>query len=305
MKRYVWLVLGVLLFLTLGGVAAPAGPAAGATPGQAEFSAPGPYGTTTMSVTDGSGARYEVFAPRHYGALGFRSPIVTWGNGTDAVPTMYSTLLGHFASYGLTVIASDLTNTGSGRDMYAAVRYLIHANATAGNAFTGHLDVHAVAAVGHSQGATGAVRVASMDPKVVRSLMTFSLPDAMWSHTNPDCPVVTDCEQDTALVTQPSFLISTHGPIDKIIAGPSDERAYFDGLRGHATLGIIAVTGGRAADHNSVQDARYGGRSVGELGYATAWLEYTLRGNRTAAHAFVGAHPEILANGAWPGSAVK
>src|SRR5260370_42368061 len=32
----------------------------------------------------------------------------------------------------------------------------------------------------------------------------------------------------------------------------------------------------------------------GELGYATAWLEYQLRGNVTAAAAFTGAHPELV-----------
>ncbi len=40
-------------------------------------------------------------------------------------------------------------------------------------------------------------------------------------------------------------------------------------------------------------------------GYATAWLEYQLRGNATAAGAFTGPHPELVANANWPGSAVK
>ena len=43
----------------------------------------------------------------------------------------------------------------------------------------------------------------------------------------------------------------------------------------------------------------------GFLGYATAWLEYQLRGNATAAGAFTGPHPELLWNLNWPGSAVK
>jgi hypothetical protein len=43
----------------------------------------------------------------------------------------------------------------------------------------------------------------------------------------------------------------------------------------------------------------------GFLGYATAWLEYQLRGDRTAALAFTGPHPELLRNTDWPGSAIK
>ena len=56
---------------------------------------------------------YDLFYPRHYAALGFKSPIVTWGNGTGGTPGNVSTLLRHFASYGFTVIASTLGNTGS------------------------------------------------------------------------------------------------------------------------------------------------------------------------------------------------
>jgi hypothetical protein len=41
------------------------------------------------------------------------------------------------------------------------------------------------------------------------------------------------------------------------------------------------------------------------LGYATAWLEYQLRGNATAAGAFTGAHPELASNTDWPGSATR
>jgi hypothetical protein len=52
-------------------------------------------------------------------------------------------------------------------------------------------------------------------------------------------------------------------------------------------------------------NSAYGGNPAGELGYATAWLEYQLRGNATAAGAFTGAHPELAANTNWPGSATK
>jgi hypothetical protein len=36
----------------------------------------------------------------------------------------------------------------------------------------------------HSQGETGAIRVATMDPRLVTSVMTFSLPDSKWSAPN-------------------------------------------------------------------------------------------------------------------------
>ena len=291
--------------VVLVGPLSASGAASARHPVEAAFSAPGPFATTTGTVMHGAGAEYDLFYPRHYRALGFKSPIVTWGNGTDAVPTMYATLLSHLASYGFTVIATTLTNTGSGREMDAAAHYLVAMNSTAGSAFEGRLDVHRVAAVGHSQGATGAVRVATMDPMLITSLMTFSLPDSKWTGTNPDCPVITDCEKNLALVRQPTFLISTHGPIDAIIAPPATERAYFRQVQGRAALGIIATSGGAVADHSSLQDVAYGGHPTGELGYATAWLEYTLRGNGRAAAAFAGPHPELTVNANWPGSRAR
>src|SRR5215472_15555537 len=84
-------------------------------PVQAAFASPGPYATTTGTVTDATGTViYDVFRPSDYATLGFESPIVTWGNGTGASPAKVSDFLSHLASYGFTVIASTLPNTGSG-----------------------------------------------------------------------------------------------------------------------------------------------------------------------------------------------
>jgi pimeloyl-ACP methyl ester carboxylesterase len=273
-------------------------------PVSAAFGARGPFATTTTTITDGI-ATYDVFRPARYDKLGFKSPIVTWGNGTNARPAMYSTLLSHFASYGFTVIATTLANTGSGREIDAAARYLVKANTASGSVFADHLDVHEVAAVGHSQGATGAVRAATMDPRLITSVMTFSLPNGKWSAPNPDCPVKADCEAHPDRLTQPVFFISTRGPLDAIIASPATERADFAAVRGRAALGIIALSGGRPADHNSVQDADVGGNPQDELGYATAWLEYTLRANKKSAAAFSGRRPELVSNVDWPQREVK
>src|ERR1700761_7063319 len=70
-------------------------------PVQAAFASPGPYATTTETVTDSAGTViYDVFRPSDYAALGFTSPIVTWGNGTGASPAKVSDFLSHLASYG-------------------------------------------------------------------------------------------------------------------------------------------------------------------------------------------------------------
>jgi hypothetical protein len=275
-------------------------------PVQAAFASAGPYATATGTVTDSGGTViYDVYRPSNYSALGFASPIVTWGNGTGASPAKVSDFLSHLASYGFTVIASTLPNTGSGNEIDAAAHYLVTQNGVATSVFHGHLNTGEVAAVGTSQGATGAVRAATNDPALIKTVMTFSLPNSVWSGPNPDCPTAADCTANPAALTQPVFFASTYGFWDSIIASPATEKAYFNSTSVHAALGIILTSDGKLADHTSIQDTADGGNPGGFFGYATAWLEYQLRGNATAAGAFSGPHPELLSNINWPGSAIK
>lgn len=304
--RYV-VAMAIVAGTALGMTATPTSARSTATyPVKARFTAPGPFATTTGTVLDASGAAvYDLYYPADYAALGFKSPIITWGNGTNAVPTMYTTLLSHLASYGFTVIASTLENTGSGREIDAGAHYLIAQNHRNGSVFKGRLAVNQVAAIGHSQGAGGATRATTMDPTTIKTLITFSLPNARLVGANPDCPTAADCTFAPSLLTRPAFFVSTHGRIDSLIASPATETAFFDSVPGHAALGIIERSDGITADHSTIQDPAFGGKPGGYLGYATAWLEYRLLGNRAAAAAFTGAHPELLSNPAWPGSAVK
>ncbi len=275
-------------------------------PVQGAFTPPGPYATTTGTVTNAAGtAIYDLFYPRRYAALGFKSPIVTWGNGTGGSPAKVSTFLSHLASYGFTVIASTLPNTGSGKEIDAAAHYLVAQDSAPGSVFRGHLDVHEVAAVGTSQGATGAVRATTKDPALIKTVMTFSEPNPIWAAPNPDCPPAAACTAHPNLLTRPVFFISTHGFWDSIIASPATEWGFFLSTSVHAALGIILNSDGKPADHASIANTADGGNPGGFLGYATAWLEYQLRGNPVAAAAFTGAHPELVSNPNWPGSATK
>jgi hypothetical protein len=243
---------------------------------------------------------YKIFRPVSYGALGFTSPIVTWGDGTWGTPDKASVFLRHLASYGFTVIGADLANTGSGREIDAAAHYLVTQDGIPGSVFYGHLNVAKVAAVGTSQGAGGAGRAAVDDPALITTVETFSLPNRIWAAPNPDCPTKADCGFDPATLTQPIFFIGTHGLLDTVIASAATERAFFRSTHVHAALGIISRSGNQPADHTSIAT-----NPGGFLGYATAWLEYQLRGDAVAASAFTGPHPELVSNDNWPGSAVR
>jgi len=266
---------------------------------EATYAQPGPYATTTGTAVDSQGDTFDVYRPADYGALDAKSPILTWGNGTGATPGMYSTLLTHLASYGFTIIASTLTNTGSGKEIDAGARYLVAQNTTAGSVYAGNLNTTEVGAFGHSQGATGAVNAATNDPSLYATVLTFSLPAAAWSSANSDCPTAAACTPHPELLKVPTFLTSTHGFLDSIIASPATETAYYTSVpAAHASLGIIA----EGADHNTIQDS---GDPAIELGYPTAWLMDWLRGDTIAAGAFSGQHPELTGNANWPGSQTR
>ncbi len=262
--------------------------------------------------------------PSSYSALSFLSPIVTWGNGTGADPSDYSTLLSHLASWGFTVIASTLPNTGSGRELLEGAHYLVGADDRMGGPYFHHLSVHEVAAVGHSQGATGAVRAAELGGSFVSTVVVFSLPwngqgpagstwdrpvdgpePLGWSGANPDCATALDCWPDPSRLRLPTFLISTRGPLDAVIANPDVERCYFEEIKARAALGLVSRSDGKRADHLSIEDTTAGGNPGGLLAYTTAWLLAELRHDPTAAGLFFGSRASMLEDATWSGSQVK
>lgn len=278
--------------------ALPDGTATAADLIETTYDRPGPYTTTTSTITDSGGLEFEIHRPADYGPLGFASPILSWGNGSDATPSNYSTMLNHLASYGFTVIASTLTNTGSGNAIDAGTRYLIAQNSAADSPYLGRLDTGRIGVFGHSQGATGAVNAAIHNQGRYATVLTFSMPDQKWAAPNPDCPTADDCRTHPDQLQVPTFLISTHGSVDAVIAPPETEIAYFQSIPGRAVLGLVD----KGCDHSSLQD---NGDPHAELGYATAWLLSQLRGDSTAAKAFDGTNSEIVGNSDWPGSLVK
>ena len=102
-------------------------------------------------------------------------------------------------------------------------------------------------------GQTGAVRATTNDPALIKTVMTFSEPDPIFSVANPDCPTAADCTAHPAALTRPVFFISTYGFSDSIIASPATERAFFLSTSVHAALGIILSSDGKPADHTSLE----------------------------------------------------
>lgn len=265
-----------------------AGTAAGATaaPIEARYAARGPWAVSTATVRDGTGrAIYQLSYPTDLGAGGAEHPIVTWGNGSFATPADYPGLLDHLASWGFAVVASTSSTTGKGTEMLAGAQYLVAADADPASPFFGKLDTAHVAAVGHSQGAGGAVNATTRSGGLITTTVTWALPAAMW--------VSAGDEFDVRALRGPSLFLG--GRWDILIAGPGVVEGYFRAAGGPAAMAVL-----KDGDHNTIQ--RTGG---GTLGYLTAWLKYRLEGDAFARGAFAGSAPEINGNAAWQNQAQR
>jgi hypothetical protein len=126
-----------------------------------------PVGSADLKDThDLDLALYTVFYP---GSMpeGETFPVITWSNGTCAMPEGYGTLLRYIASYGYIVVApnSRYTLNGSPLPGVRAIDFMFAENEKPGSKFFHKVDTSKVGATGHSQGAGAASRV-SLDPRV-------------------------------------------------------------------------------------------------------------------------------------------
>jgi hypothetical protein len=163
-----------------GGGPAPGGDCVvGAWP-TADPSKAGPYktitenevGPTAGNPPDGGVApRFTMFRPENLAEVQLCHPVITWGNGTGATPSMYGTLLKNFASHGFVVIASNNTNVGRGSPapMIVGVTWILEQNEDPSSKLYHRLDTTHIGATGHSQGAMATTQ-ASGDSHITASI---------------------------------------------------------------------------------------------------------------------------------------
>ncbi|MFD4467515.1 alpha/beta hydrolase [Rhodococcus sp. NPDC058505] len=235
------------------------------------------------------GTRYEVFHPVRDNdgdsdGDGVRHPVVTFGNGSHATSRQYETLLRHLASWGFVVVVANSCDTGDGAEMLDALDEVLALDTDPDSALHDRLDVTRIAALGHSQGAGGAVNATTRSNGRITATALLNLPDPMWV-TEPTDAI------DTAALTGPVLLLT--GAADPVSTAAA-QQGYFDAVPGPATRGRLLGTA-----HTWPRD---GG---GFRGYLTAWLDHTLRGDDEAARAFTGPAPQFLADPAWDHREIK
>jgi hypothetical protein len=132
----------------------------------------GPFATVTennVGPTAGVGAdggpapQFTMFRPSDLAQGGLCHPVITWGNGTGASPSMYGVLLRHLASHGFVVIASNSPNVAQGTPapMVVGVTWVLAQNDDSTSVLYHRIDTSHVGATGHSQGAMATSQAAA------------------------------------------------------------------------------------------------------------------------------------------------
>ncbi len=276
---------GIVVLLLSVGMAGNARLATAANAIESTYAATGSFSVSTANVTDASGTViYNLYYPTNLSTGGLH-PIITWGNGTNALPSNYWGLLNHLASWGFVVVASTDLTTGTGAEILAAANYMVQQNSNSGSIFYQKLDTAHVGAIGHSQGAGGVVNATNNSGGLIKTTVPIALPNQIW--------VSAGDEYYVQLLTAPVLFLG--GSKDVIIASPATLTGYYNQVPGAAAVAVL-----KGADHNTIQNT--GG---GFLGYINAWMMYRLRNDATARGAFVGSPAEINTNTSWQNQSEK
>ena len=207
------------------------------------------------------------------------APIVVWGNGTWATPDKYDYFLRHLASWGFVVVATRDSSVASGRTMLEALDLLIDAQ----DAWGLSLDLQRIAAVGHSQGAGGAMNAMTLAGGRIRTAVAIGLPGQQFCRA-------ADCAEIPHTMPPGTTVFFLSGARDGL--SPATQKTPTNPPRQSLKAYYDAVPAGRLklraavqnADHNDVQGQprcgflAFGCRQgvEGFLDYTTAWLVWRL-----------------------------
>ncbi|WP_157574202.1 poly(ethylene terephthalate) hydrolase family protein [Nocardia jejuensis] len=273
---------------------------------EATYARPGPWVVSTQKgfgCCDSTGAAYDIWYPAELGSGGVRHPIITWGDGTNARPSRYDYLLRHLASWGFVVIATENTQAGSGVDIAGAVDFLLARAADPASPFHGRLDPDSIGAVGHSQGATGALNAMLRSGGRIGTAVPIEPPIQLLCATGSWCPETRSLTSGSVFLvngSQDGIISPSEQALPAQLIGPQSVRAYYDGIPATVPKVWGTLVG---ANHNDVQ----GGPDCsaaswpctsgvdGYLGYPTAWLAARLLGRQDAQRAFVPGSGEFFA----------
>ncbi|MGC5772101.1 alpha/beta hydrolase [Paenibacillus pabuli] len=246
-----------------------------------KYALPGTYEVDTLEIKDEQGEKlYRIYSPQ---TTDTRHPLIAWGNGTGALPDNYDELFRHMASWGFVVIDTYSETTGTGKEIMAAIDYMLNENEATVSPFYQRIEKDRIGAAGHSQGSTGVINAHTNfeNGNIIKTVVSIALPDL--KYCDPEDVY------DTSALKIPFFVLG--GTRDFIIS-PTDSNQLALKNANPDIPTMMAMAKGAA--HTAIE--KDGGQ---HRGYLTAWMMYWLMDDVEARDAFVGNHAEIGTNNHW------
>jgi len=303
LKRCLALAAGLVATATLWSCSSPSPPNYPTGAIELKYYATGPWAVTVSlggACCDSAGNKFDLYYPTQLGANGFKHPILTWGNGTNATSNLYAYFLKHMASWGFGVIATQDMNTGVGQTVLDGAIFMKNANSDTHSPFYQKLNVNKIGSFGHSQGSGGALNALIKSAGVIQTVIPIEPPAQIWCSSGANCA-------DTSKITSGSiFLID--GSADGIIS-PETQPPWVpgeqsvDGFYKAVPNNIVKLKGSlKGPNHNDIQgqpDCKpvpvgCANGVYGYLGYTTAWFMFQLQGDSYAHGAFVNPTGEMF-----------
>lgn len=242
----------------------------------------GPY--SALMATDQSLATHTIFRPKDLGAFGKNEklPIIAWGNGACAnSPWEHINFLSEVASHGFLVIAigpmPQEGQRGGGRStssqLIDAIDWAIAQNSDKNSQYYNKLDVSKIAVSGMSCGGLQTLEVAP-DPRITTAVICNSgiLPDP-----NSGMGGMPGLNKD--------HLAKLHAPALYLLGGEKDI-AYNNGMDDFKRINHVPVfVANMDVGHGGTYSQPHGGEFAK---VATAWFQWQLKGDKTAAKLFTG-----------------
>jgi dienelactone hydrolase len=322
--RYAATVAAVaILSVPVAGLAQPAQPGAAPAPGatqgdpaafrkaQEEFNktpntpGDGPY--PAVIETDPSLPNHVIYRPANLAPFaGSKLAVLAWGNGGCADDgTAHRLHLAEIASYGYIVIAPGPWRSGPGAtaprapqaaapggglppaatttaDVKAGLDWAIAQNSRAGSKFQGKIATKLLAVAGHSCGGLQAIELAA-DPRIKAVVINNS------GIFNSGAPI-------PGMSVSKDMLKKFHTPVIYILGGPTDI-AWPNGTDDYERIqNVPAVLAALPVGHGGTFNQPMGG-SVARV--AVDWLQWQLRGDKTAAGTFMGDNCRLCTHTDW------
>lgn len=258
-------------------------------PLEAAYLAKGPYAAVSRKEITAMQdfKQYVLYYPAEMESRNETFPVVIFSNGTGVPASQYRAVLERLASWGFIVMATEEQNSWNGFSSEMCLRKLLwlnEAEAVDGwsiNPFYHAVDLDNIGVVGHSQGGVGVFNAATENKNgcriktiVTESPANLALADAL------------DWHYDPAAVRVPTLLLFGTGNGDEnlVVSGAQLSEIY-NAIPEDVPKFMLRRTG---ADHGDMLSAADG--------YVTAWLCWQLKGDQTAAGAFVGSDAEAKTN---------